>query len=84
VKGLDRGNRNAIDIGSPQNKVYCEGQMTGDEAAALREKAREWQAEADIGIDSMRSPYPRMADPYSRLADAIDPFMQPLRQSTNE
>jgi hypothetical protein len=41
-------------------------------------------AEADIGIDSMRSTYPRMADPYSRLADAIDPFMQPLRQSTNE
>jgi hypothetical protein len=58
--------------------------MTGDETAALREKAREWQAEADIGIASMRSTYQRMADTYSRLADAIDPFMQPLGQPTHE
>jgi len=58
--------------------------MTGDETAALRAKAREWQAEADIGIASMRSTYQRMADTYGRMADAIDPLMQPFRQLTHE
>ena len=42
--------------------------MAIDEADALRAKARAWQAEADIGIASMRPTYQRMADAFTRMA----------------
>jgi hypothetical protein len=46
--------------------------MASDETASLRNKAREWQAEADIGVASMRSTYQRMADTFTSMADAVD------------
>jgi hypothetical protein len=51
--------------------------MASEENASLREKAREWQAEANFGIVSMRPTYQRMADTYTRMADAVDQIMTP-------
>jgi hypothetical protein len=52
--------------------------MASDETASLRDKAREWQAEADDAIASMRPTYQRMADTFTRMADAVDQIMTAL------